>query len=194
MTHPWTTLAYPSGILFPRWRRKNPPNSLSTYASHPPNSFVIGILTLAWVTAVGCGTAPKPIDPKLAYELTHTPYPQDAQIKDLDIVVVRDGPTLVLTNRTAMPYHDAYLWLNQQYVAWVEHLPIGTDVRVELVHAFNQHGEPYPVGGPLTPDQTFPIVLAELHHGVPHEQAGTELPENSRPQKRYRLLVRPSQE
>jgi len=151
-------------------------------------------LTLVWVTAVGCTTAPTPIDPKLADELIHTPYPTDAQIKDLDVVVVRDGPTVVLTNRTAMPYHDAYLWLNQQYVAWVRYLPIGTETRLELTHFFNEYGEPYPVGGPLTPDKTFPVVLAELHHGRAHAQAGTGLPENTRPQKRYRLLVRPSPE
>ena len=108
-------------------------------------------------------------------------YPKDAPYgPDLDILVIRSNADIRLVNRTANSYSGMVLWLNQQYAAQAGSVSIGTDNLRTLTDFINRHREPYPVGTFLNPDQTAPLVLAELYNpslGVKH-----------------RLLVRPGNE
>jgi len=62
----------------------------------------------------------------------------------------------------------------------------------------DKHGEPFPVGGLLTPDKTLPVLLVELYvspspNGTPDaEDVGVpdSLGPETRTGQRYRLLVR----
>ena len=107
------------------------------------------------------------VDKQRALELSRLPYPADAVPgPDLDILVRQDGGTLRVKNRTPAAYRDAQLWLNQQYVSPVREVPIaagGDHQNLPLRGFINQHGEPFPVGGFLTPDRGVPVVLAELY-------------------------------
>lgn len=140
------------------------------------------LLALALLTGTGCSTfrdataAPDQVDRLAAMD-----YPRDAPYgPDLDILVVRSNADIRLVNRTAHSYSGMVLWLNQQYAARAGSLRIGTDNLRTLTDFINRHREPYPVGTLLNPDQTAPLVLAELYNpslGVKH-----------------RLLVRPGNE
>lgn len=114
------------------------------------------------LAVVGC----RGVDEARALELSRLPYPAEAVPgPDLDILVRQDGGTLKVKNRTPATYRDAQLWLNQQYVAPVREIPIaagGDQQSLPLNGFIDHHGEPYPVGGLLTPDRGFPVVLAEL--------------------------------
>lgn len=161
-------------------RRNRPKTAMGDWA----------VVTMAaWLTtAMSCAPLPEPVDPAIARQLAQTPYPRNADADDLDIVVVRRGPHLVLSNRSAHAYGHGQLWLNQQYVAPVDTVPIGVDSQIHLSRFINEHGESFPTGGPLTPDKTLPVVLVELYATVPPDEAdaigGGPMP------KRYRLLVR----
>ena len=138
-----------------------------------------------------CDGPPSTIGPELVRHLAQTPYPSAFLGADLDIVVVQDEGEIVLTNRTASRYPRSYLWLNQQYVGLLDQIPIGSEVRFQLVDFINEHGEPFSVGGPLTPDKRDTVVLAELFT-TPHPLGAdaTETSGSSHDGKRYRLLVR----
>jgi hypothetical protein len=91
-------------------------------------------------------------------------YPADAELgEDLNIVVVRKGDAVALTNLTAKSYPNTWLWLNKEFVGNVDALNVGTDNRYELHRFINSHGERYPRGALLAPDKGFPIVLAEMY-------------------------------
>lgn len=113
-------------------------------------------------------------------------YPQGAPLgEDLDIIVRQEGGDIVVLNRTAGTYPKLALWLNQQYVRVVDRLPIGEAVELSLEGFFNERGQPYPVGGLLSPDRTAVLVLAELY------DAGAGMMESGgNGGVRYRLLVR----
>ncbi len=103
-------------------------------------------------------------DPDAAAKLKSEIYPAKAKLgDDLDIVVVRKGDQVTIVNRTSVAYENVQVWLNQQYVGQLARISIGTNNRYQLNHFINQHGEGFPVGGLLTPDRSFPIVLAELY-------------------------------
>ncbi|MEM8738354.1 MAG: hypothetical protein AAGG38_07745 [Planctomycetota bacterium] len=91
-------------------------------------------------------------------------YPADAEIgPDLDVVVRREGETVIFVNRTASVYRDVQVWLNQQYVRDLPGIAIGTDNRFTLTRWVNEHREPFPVGSLLSPDKADPLLLAELY-------------------------------
>lgn len=103
-------------------------------------------------------------DPTAAANLKAEIYPAKAKLgDDLDIVVVRNGDQISIVNRTAVEYENVQIWLNQQYVGQLAKISIGTNNRYQLNHFINSHGEGFPVGGLLTPDRSYPIVLAELY-------------------------------
>ena len=133
------------------------------------------VLLLLIVALPGCRRGPAPM-PEHVQVLSQLSYPAEAELAaDLDIVVVRRGSALLLTNRTAYPYEQMQLWLNQQYVSQIERITIGRENRFNLKRFTNRHREPFPVAGFLSPDKAFPVVLAELYD-----------PEAD---KRYRLTV-----
>ncbi len=143
---------------------------------------------LAWALAA-CVAAPG----RVGSEGSGPVYPKEAPARDLDIVVVRDGAAIELTNRTAAAYADVEVWLNQQYAQRVERLPVGQTVRVSLLGFINRDGEVYPVGGLLSPDKTMPVLLAELYLPAERREGGEGEPAPNlalEPGVRYRLLVR----
>lgn len=138
-----------------------------------------------------CDAPPSTIGPELVRHLAQIPYPSAPVGTDLDIVVVQDEGEIILANRTARSYPSSYLWINQQYVGLLDQVPIGSEVRFQLVDFINENGEPFSVGGPLTPDKTETVVLAELFTTQhPLGADATDTSSNSYDGKRYRLLVR----
>ena len=134
------------------------------------------VLTTVLVLS-GCMKQSTPGESTPIEQLQVLPYPSSAPVTaDLDIVVRRDGGALMLVNRTARRFENVQIWLNQQHVGLVPRIAIGDANRFDLSSFINEYGEPYPIGGLLTPEKTFPIVLAEMFDpGAP---------------ARYRLLVR----
>jgi len=119
--------------------------------------------------------------PQAVQRLAALDYPTDAPHgPDLDVLLVPAGQEIRIINRTANGYSGMQLWLNQQYVRDSGTIQIGTDNALLLTDFINRYEEPYPVGTFLNPDQTQPLVLAELY--------------DPRHNLRYRLLVRPGED
>lgn len=162
-----------------------------------------GLMRWVWwvtlATALGCQAGPSVVAPgSLTRALSRVPYPKDTPAADMDIVVVRAGQAIVLTNRTTSSYRQVHLWINQQWVTRVEFLPIGTAKRIELSQFIDKHSEPFPVGGFFTPDKTLPVLLVEMYVSPspdsPPEAESVSAPDPAgvgiRTGQRYRLLVR----
>lgn len=96
--------------------------------------------------------------------LRKLPYPADAPLgDDLDIILSRRGGRVTLINRTPRAYENVLVWLNRQYVHPAGRVAIGPDNSFALRTFINHFGEPFPIGGFLSPDKGFPVVLAEIH-------------------------------
>ena len=59
-----------------------------------------------------------------AYELAGD-YPTSQPTRDVAVTAVidRDGKSVDVINTTDLAYHGVRIWLNQQYVAWINQLP-----------------------------------------------------------------------
>lgn len=111
------------------------------------------------------------IDQEQIDALSKLAYPADAELgDDLDIVVSRRGGRIALANRTPHSYENVLLWLNRQYVHSAGRIAIGPDNTLVLRTFVNRYGETFPVGGLLSPDKGFPVVLAELYDPVTHKR------------------------
>lgn len=122
-------------------------------------------------------------------------YPAEAPAGlDLDIIIVQDGNTITLTNRTPHMFENVQVWLNQDYASVIEKIDIGPGNRYKLNHFINEHGEAFPVGGLLTPDRSRTLVLVELYNPrAQGESDANEEPDPSDPHAagvRHRLIVR----
>lgn len=140
------------------------------------------LLAALLLAGTGCSTfRDATATPDQVDRLSSMDYPMDAPYgENLHILVVRSNADIRLVNRTAKSYRGMVLWLNQQYAGQAGSVAIGTDNLLTLTDFINRHREPYPVGTFLNPDQTAPLVLAELFNpasGVKH-----------------RLIVRPGNE
>jgi hypothetical protein len=95
---------------------------------------------------------------------TFTLYPGEAKRgDDWDVVVIQGRDHITLDNRTARAYTGLQLWLNQQYVADVDTIAIGSGNRIPLTRFVNRHGESYPVAALLSPDTGFPVLSVEAY-------------------------------
>lgn len=123
------------------------------------------LATLAEVVAVaGCRNPHPMADAKLAAELSPLVYPGEAPLgPDLDILVIRNGKHLTLANREPRSMDNVQIWPNQQWVANVSRLSIGSNNRLNLTHFVNHYGEQYPTAGFLQPERSLRLVLAELY-------------------------------
>jgi len=122
---------------------------------------VLGLIALGLLT--GCAQKRKPL-PEDLVPLANLAYPAEpAQVKDLDILVERDGKRLMLINRTPNVYNDVQIWLNHEFVGRADTIAIGPDNVFDLTRFVNYRQERYPVAGFLAPDKAFPVILAELH-------------------------------
>ena len=94
---------------------------------------------------------------------TRRTYPEDAEIaQPLNIEVIREGNAIILDNRTVHTYGPVQLWLNQQYGATLDVIPVGRGEPIALTSFRNRRGEPYPVAQFLAPDASQPLILADL--------------------------------
>lgn len=121
-------------------------------------------LGLCLLLLAGCSVQTKPsLTEKEIDRLAAMTYPVDAERgDDLDIIVVHDNDNLQLVNRTPNAYRGFTLWLNQQYARPIDTIDIGTDNRVDLRTAVNEHGQSYPVGSFLKPEKRMLLVQAEI--------------------------------
>lgn len=139
---------------------------------------MISLLAITFILQSGCEQAPPIVDGPTADALAALRYPGKTEYgPDLDIVVVRDGSHIALTNRTPRSYAGMQLWLNQQYVRNLDTVAIGDNPRIPLGSLLNRHSEPFPVGTFLQPELARPVISAELYD----PQANI----------RYRLTVQP---
>lgn len=129
-------------------------------------------LTLtALVLAHGCA-APLPVGSAEQRErLAQLDYPQDAEVGEpLQLEVIRDGAHLRFISREPREFRRVTLWLNQQYAGVAERIAPGSyeavsSNSVPLGAFINEHGEPFPVGRFLAPDDTVALVSAEMVFG-----------------------------
>lgn len=133
---------------------------------------------LTILSILGCEQPPPVVDGPTADALAALRYPGKTEYgPDLDIIVIREGQHITLTNRTARAYEGMQLWLNQQYVRQVERIEIGVNPDTQLPTFLNRHRESFPVGSFLQPDLARPLISAELYDPASNV--------------RYRLTVQP---
>ncbi len=122
--------------------------------------WIVGGLLLAGLLLSGCRSAPDATRAALAQQA----YPADSTLGEpVDVLVVRHGGDIQIINRTPRSYDGMQLWLNQQYLGQPGLIRIGTGNRASLSRFINRFGESYPTGSMLTPEKSYPIVLAELY-------------------------------
>lgn len=90
-------------------------------------------------------------------------YPDHLPIGEpLTIEVIRDGNGIRLDNRTARSYENAELWLNHEFGAPLDTVPVGRGRAINIESFTNHFGETYPVAEFLRPEQDRKLVLADL--------------------------------
>jgi len=110
--------------------------------------------------------APLPIEATVEAE-PWVPYPGGTEHgNDWDVIVKQGRDSLTLINREPRSIQNVKLWLNQQYVAQVDQINIGSNNRISLAAFHNKHGESYPIPGFLTPDKAFPALACEVFDPV----------------------------
>ncbi|MEM1444933.1 MAG: hypothetical protein AAGF84_02665 [Planctomycetota bacterium] len=131
----------------------------------------IGVVFAGLALAHGCA-APLPVgSAEQRQRLAELDYPADAEIgQPLQLEVIRDGQHLRFINREPREFRRVTLWLNQQYAGVAERIAPGSYESVSAnsvpLGAFiNEHGEPFPVGRFLAPDDTIALVSAEMVFG-----------------------------
>jgi hypothetical protein len=126
----------------------------------------------------GCRKDQPVLDDPTASALSALRYPGKSDYgPDLDIIVVRQGSSIRLTNRTPRSYQGMQLWLNQQYVQQADTIAIGGNPDIHLATLINRHREPFPIGSFLKPDRARLVISAELYDPAANV--------------RYRLTVQP---
>ncbi len=140
----------------------------------------LGVLLIAvgMLGLTGCQQDLPVLDEPTASALSALRYPGKSEYgPDLDIVVVRKGSQISLTNRTARGYEGMQIWLNQQYVQQADAIVIGSNPGIHLATLINRHREPFPTGTFLQPDLARAVISVELYDPVGNV--------------RYRLTVQP---
>jgi hypothetical protein len=127
----------------------------------------LSILTLCGVLATlsgGCALLGRGVPDEVREERAALRYPADAPYgPDLDVRLLRKGKIVRVVNREPRTFRDGQLWLNRQYVRPVEMLAIGNGNRFELSRFINRYEESFPLAELLAPDESAPLVLAELY-------------------------------
>lgn len=90
-------------------------------------------------------------------------YPDQAPVaRPLPIGIIRKDRALIIDNQTARVYRDVVLWLNHQYGARIDKIPIGRGEPIALRNFINRYGEPFPTSKPLQPQTARPLLMADL--------------------------------
>ncbi len=124
-----------------------------------PYAFVL--LTLA---LTGCGSdLMGPLIGPTATPIS-TAYPEGTLPGPvLAVQVNRSGRYhIVLDNRTVHALDNVQIWLNREWGATLAHVPVGNSGPIHLAQFRNIHGEPFPMGSFIRPEDTRPVLKAEL--------------------------------
>lgn len=128
---------------------------------------LLGLLASLLLAGAGCSPGRHFQTEAEIERLASLRYPHEAERgPTLDMLARRDHRTLVLANFSPRSYHQLELWLNRQYVKRVDRIAIGTGNHLNITHAINLYREPYPIGGPLSPDKTVGLVVVELYDPI----------------------------
>jgi len=109
-------------------------------------------------------------------------YPKDMPLgEELRIEVRRvDRKHIQIENRTAVPYTQVQLWINEEYGASIGELPLGKSGNIPLVQFINHFGEQYPVGSFLEPEKSKRVVAATIVMDGELRPLGIRLPDDWR--------------
>ena len=152
-----------------------------TPINNRPWWLLIWLLAAPLLLLSGCKQAPPVVDGETAEILASLRYPGQADYgPDLDIIIVREGSSIHMTNRTPRTYDNMQLWLNQQYVRLSGKVEIGANESIKLPTLLNRHRESFPIGSFFQPDKSRPVISAELYDPVANI--------------RYRLTVHPDEQ
>ncbi len=116
-------------------------------------------ITLFLLTAaglIGCGA-------DLATDAAQARYYPEAMPvgPPLPIEVVRvDNEHIRFDNRGVTEFSEVKVWLNRQYGAIVDRIPVGRSRPVALLEFINHHRERYPIAGFLSPDRSQALIMA----------------------------------
>lgn len=125
---------------------------------------LIWLIAAPLMVLTGCQQAPPVVDGTTAEILSGLRYPGQTDYgPDLDIIIVREGTSIRMTNRTPRSYVGMHLWLNQQYVRLIEKVEIGANKSIPLPSLINRHRESFPIGSFFQPDKARPVISAELY-------------------------------
>lgn len=103
------------------------------------------------------------MDPAEVTHLAGLDYPDAVTVApDVDVLVIREGHTIRLINRTADRFVSPQVWVNQQYVREIDALGPGEERRMSLGRFVNVHEETFPLGLWWRPEATDPLVSCEL--------------------------------
>jgi len=91
-------------------------------------------------------------------------YPEQMEIGEpLEIEIVRvSRKRITIDNRTTQPWDGGRIWLNRQYGTVLDEIPVGQSDQIALVEFVNLHGEQFPVGTWLTPEESREVIAADL--------------------------------
>jgi hypothetical protein len=99
------------------------------------------VVILAGVLAGGCASTQ---DASLASPV----YPAEkAQLRTLDIQVVRTETSIRLTNTTARAYGKSRLWINRWFCREIDSLGVGQTIELAQKSFRDQYGEAFRAGG-----------------------------------------------
>ena len=113
-------------------------------------------LGAAALSLTACHTAQ---DPALAGPA----YPAEkAQVRTLDIQVVRTETSIRLTNTTARAYGKSRLWINRWYSAEIASLGVGESVELRQDAFRDQYGESFRGGGFFATRKPQKVDLVQL--------------------------------
>ena len=113
-------------------------------------------LGAAALMLAGCHSAQ---DPALAGPM----YPAEkAQVRTLDIQVVRTETSIRLTNTTARAYGKSRLWINRWYSAAIDGLGVGDSIELRQDSFRDQYGESFRGGGFFATRKPQKVDLVQL--------------------------------
>lgn len=132
--------------------------------------FLLALLIATAFAATGCesikyvATSVLPNDEAKNVQYDPHIYPAQTPLGDeLALEIKRtDRKHIRIENRTAVPYANVQVWINEEYGATLENLPVGDSGPIALVQFINQFGEQFPVGSFLEPEKASAIVAGVI--------------------------------
>jgi hypothetical protein len=119
-------------------------------------------LAAAVIIPAGCQRAPRQVDWARPYPLALTPG------QTLDIHVIREGPSITLTNTTSRAFGHSMLWLNNRFGYPLSGLDVGETVSIHLGRFADENSDRFKPGGFFATETPDLLVVAELESDSPY--------------------------